>query len=213
MRPGTAFPSEGDLAREIGVSTGTVRKALQLMEEDGLVVRRQGRGTFVSDPGSAERSARFVRLHGGNGACIRGQVTSVEITRAPATERERARLRLGADAQVHRIRRIRHYEGNPFQVEDATLPADLFPRLDERSRVSDHIGVLAREHGILLGGCREHVSTAVPPPSVASALRLEAEAMVVVLDRVISAYDNGPPVEWRLAHTHLPGSYYLAEIG
>lgn len=213
LRPGIAFPSEGDLAREVGVSTGTVRKALQLMEEDGLVVRRQGRGTFVSDPGSAERSARFVRLHGDNGTCIQGQVMSVEIARAPATEQERTRLKLGADGQVHRIRHVRQHQGTPFQVEDITLPVNLFPRLDERTSAWDHIGVLAQQHGILLGGCQERVSTAAPPPAVACALRLDAAAMVVVLDRVISAYDNGPPVEWRLAHTHLPGSYYLAEIG
>jgi GntR family transcriptional regulator len=44
---GTAIPSEGDLARECGVSKGTMRKALDLLEGEGLLIRRQGRGTFV----------------------------------------------------------------------------------------------------------------------------------------------------------------------
>jgi hypothetical protein len=33
-----------------------------------------------------------------------------------------------------------------------------------------------------------------------------------MLDRIVAAFDNGRPVEWRLAHSHLPGSYYLAEL-
>jgi GntR family transcriptional regulator len=48
-RPGSAIPNESDLAREFGVSAGTMRKALDLMEAERLLTRRQGRGTFVND--------------------------------------------------------------------------------------------------------------------------------------------------------------------
>ena len=52
-KPGIAIPGEGDLARQLGVSKGTVRKSLDLLESEGLLSRRQGRGTFVIDPASA----------------------------------------------------------------------------------------------------------------------------------------------------------------
>ena len=61
-KPGSAIPNESDLAREFGVSTGTMRKALDLMETERLLTRRQGRGTFVNDHASDELSARFSNL-------------------------------------------------------------------------------------------------------------------------------------------------------
>ena len=51
-KTGFAIPNEGDLAREFGVSVGTVRKALGLLEEQHILNRQQGRGTFVNDRGS-----------------------------------------------------------------------------------------------------------------------------------------------------------------
>jgi GntR family transcriptional regulator len=212
LPPGAAIPSEGDLAREIGVSAGTVRKALQLMETDRLIVRHQGRGTFVSDPSSDELAARFTRLHGPDGARIRGQVKAVEIVREVAGELQRARLRLSAVAEVYRVRRVRHYNGAAFLVEDAALPVELFAGLDERDHIADPITVLAQKYGLLLGNAQERVSIAVPPAEVAQILRTAPDMPVVALDRVIFTIDNLRPVEWRLAHSHLPGGYYLAEL-
>jgi GntR family transcriptional regulator len=212
LPPGAPIPSEGDLAREIGVSAGTVRKALQLMETDRLVVRHQGRGTFVADPSSEELAARFTRLHRADGERIRGQVKTVEITRQAAGDLQRARLRLSAGAEVYRVRRIRHYNGAAFLVEDAALPVELFAGLDERDRIGDPLTVLAQEYGLLLGNAEERVSAEIPPAEVAQILHTAPDKPVVALDRVVFTIDNRRPVEWRLAHSHLPGSYYLAEF-
>src|SRR5262245_19416931 len=61
-KPNTTLPNEMELAREMGVSTGTVRKALEKLEADRLVVRRQGRDTFVLDQAAPEVACRFDRL-------------------------------------------------------------------------------------------------------------------------------------------------------
>jgi GntR family transcriptional regulator len=212
LLPGSAIPSEGDLARQVGVSAGTVRKALQLMESERLIWRRQGRGTFVRDPSSHELAQRFIRLYGPDGTLICGQLKSTEVTRGAANATERDRLRLAADAEVYRIRRVRHHEATPFSVEDATLPADLFPGLGENGPIADPIGALAPKYGILLGSAQERVSSVVPSAAVANALRTEPAVAVVVLDRVVFRIDDRRPVEWRVAHTHVRGSYYLAEI-
>jgi GntR family transcriptional regulator len=212
LRPGVAIASEGELARQIGVSPGTVRKALEVMEGERLVVRRQGRGTFVSDPSSEERAARFTRLRGPNGAPISGQVGSMEVARGVATPMERARLRLPTDDEVYRIRRVRRDNGTNFLVEDIALPMELFPGLGERKDIPDQIGALAHENGILLGRAHERISTAVPPPEIAAVLGTAQAMPITVLDRVVFTIDDRRPVEWRLAHSHLPGSYYLSEL-
>ena len=54
-KPHVAVPNESDLAREFGVSAGTMRKALELMRQERLLTRRQGRGTFVNDLASSYR--------------------------------------------------------------------------------------------------------------------------------------------------------------
>jgi GntR family transcriptional regulator len=212
LPPGAAIPSEDALAREIGVSAGTVRKALQLMETDRLIVRRQGRGTFVSDPSSDALAARFTRLHGPDGVRLGGQIKAVEVVREVAGELQRTRLRLSTGTEVYRVRRVRHYNGAAFMVEDATLPVELFAGLDERDRIADPITVLAQEYGLLLGNAQERVSAVVPPADIAPVLHTAPDMPVVVLDRVVFTIDNLRPVEWRLAHSHLPGSYYLADL-
>jgi GntR family transcriptional regulator len=211
-KPGFALPNEGDLARELGVSAGTLRRALKIMESDQLVTRHQGRGTFVSDQTRGARTARFDSLRM-DGERSWGEVLSVEVREAAASDLECTRLRLQPDAAVVRIHRIRHHQGRVCLVEDATLPADLFPGLAAGKAVPDSIAVLAQEHGILLGRVEEHISAGVPPATVASTLGVEPGTLVMVLDRVVLMFDEGRPVEWRLVHCHLPGAYYATEVG
>jgi GntR family transcriptional regulator len=212
LLPGSAIPSEGELAREVGVSAGTVRKALQLMEEERLIWRRQGRGTFVRDPCSRELAQRFIRLYGPDGNPICGQIESTATARGAANAIERDRLRLAAGAEVYRIHRVRHHGGAPFSVEHSTLPADLFPDLGENGPIADPIGALAQEYRMLLGSAQERVSSAVPPEAIGKALLTAPGEQVVVLDRIVFTIDDRRPVEWRVAHSHVTGSYYLAEI-
>src|SRR6266487_1979738 len=102
-KPGSAIPNESDLAREFGVSAGTMRKALDLMEAERLLTRRQGRGTFVNDQSSDELAARFSNIRGPDGKRVCGQVASAEIAHGPANEMECTRLRLAPEDRVYRV--------------------------------------------------------------------------------------------------------------
>src|SRR5438132_5177702 len=82
-KPTAAIPNESDLAREFGVSAGTMRKALDLMETERLLTRRQGRGTFVNDQSSDELVARFSNIRGPDGKRVCGLVKSAEIAEGP----------------------------------------------------------------------------------------------------------------------------------
>ena len=85
-KPGAAIPNEIDLSRELGISVGPVRKALDEMESERLISRRQGRGTFVIDQASEECATRFTNLRDATGARIIGEVESCEVAAATASE-------------------------------------------------------------------------------------------------------------------------------
>ena len=83
-KPGATLPNETQLAQQLGISIGTVRKALDLMEVERIVTRRQGRGTFVNDYASAETTFPFSMFHNYEGLRISGDKRGRSMTRAVA---------------------------------------------------------------------------------------------------------------------------------
>jgi GntR family transcriptional regulator len=211
-KPGSAVPNEADLALEMGVSAGTVRKALELLERQRLITRRQGRGTFVNDPASEEVVCRFIRIRTAEGESVAGKVTSQTVSEGPASELECARLHLRAGDSVYRIRRVRSYRGRRFMVADVTLPAALYPRLADSSSIPDGVGALAPWNGMLLGKAQERVSISLPTADVTDLLAVAAGTPVMLLDCVLFLLGTRRPVAWRLGYVHLPGGHYLAEL-
>src|SRR4029079_1068036 len=110
-RPGEAIPSEIDLARRYRVSQGTVRKAIDALAADNLVVRRQGKGTFVATH-TEERSSlfRFLRIRRNDGAEISpvSRLLDVKRTKAGADAARLLQLKTGDAVLV--LRRVLEYE-------------------------------------------------------------------------------------------------------
>ena len=210
-KPNAAIPNEGDLAREFGVSSGTMRKALDLMEGERLLTRRQGRGTFVNDQSSDELAVRYSNIRTADGERITGEVELISIAQGSANAAECSRLRLRPDDKVWRIQRLRHHKGEVFMVEDVVMPAALFPDLDEQKDLPSRIVVLAQQYGILLGKGDERISIGTASPEVAKTLKLEQGTPILVLDRLVHDL-SGRAVEWRVGTGHFAGKYYLAEI-
>ncbi len=159
-KPGAAIPNEIELSRELGISVGTVRKALDEMEGERLISRRQGRGTFVIDQTSNEQAARFSNIRDPDGIRISGETETCSIAAATANETEVRRLDLRAGEKVFRLRRLRTQNGAPLMVEESTVPQGRFPGLAEESDVSPSIVVLAHRYGVLLGRAEEKVGVA-----------------------------------------------------
>lgn len=210
-KPNTVIPNEGDLAREFGVSSGTMRKALDLLEAERLLTRRQGRGTFVNDQSSAELSVRYTKIWGLKGERISGDVSVMSVEEGLANEAECLRLRLRPTEAVHRIQRVRSYKGEPFMVENVAVPAKLFPGLAKRKDIPSRIVLLAQEFSVLLGKGEERLCVGTAAKDVAGHLKLAEGAPVLVLDRIVHDLD-GQPVEWRLARGNFVGKYYMAEF-
>jgi GntR family transcriptional regulator len=206
------LPNEMELARELGVSSGTVRKALDNLESDRLVLRRQGRGTSVVDQATGEVAARFTNIRNGEGRRIVGDMELLTQTKAEATEIERQRLQLNAGDPVLRTTRLRRYKNQLFMHEEASLAVSRFPGLDGGDAGNYRMSALAQRHGIHLVKASERVTLEEAAPQTAKQLDVEARTRLLKLDRVIYA-TGGHPVEWRVAVCSLvEDMLYLAEM-
>ena len=210
-KPGATLPNEVDLARELSVSPGTVRRALEEMEGERLIYRRQGRGTFVADHTSEELAIRYTNIRTSKGVRFAGEIARVQLSASEAHEMEQKRLRLRPGAQVMRIRRVRQSAGIPFMVEDVTLPDSLFPGLSDLREVPHRITLLAQQFGLLLGRAEEQVRASKANGEIAEELRIAKDTPILTLDRVVYTLD-GRPVEWRLARCHFGDEVYWAEM-
>lgn len=209
--PGAALPNEIQLSRALGVSAGTLRRALDALEAEHVLSRRQGRGTFVNDPTSGELAFRFHNLRTADGAYVTSVFKDVVASVCPADEDASVRLQLADAAPVIHIERVRYFEEAPYMIEQTWLPEALFPRLIDRVRSPYSIIDVASEYGIILGRAEERVKAATATGPVAIKLAV-AEAMPVLeLDRVIYSSD-GAPVEWRHAQCHLREGHYRSDM-
>jgi GntR family transcriptional regulator len=211
-KPGTALPSEADLAREFGVSAGTTRKALKLLEAERLLTRRQGHGTYVNDPASEARALRYSNICSSSGERIVGDVNVLGVSEVLANEAQRNRLQLRTEDRVCSIRWVRLFNAKPFMVEEISMPSALFPGLVERDDFSHPIASLAQEFGILLGSAEERLTMGTATPATARLLGLADGTPILMLDRLVRAID-GAPVEWRLRQANLADKYYEARLG
>ncbi len=211
-KPNAALPNEIELARELGVSSGTIRKALEKLEADRLVVRRQGRGTFVVDQAGPEMVSRFDRMRRGDGAPIVWKADLLHRDSGASTPQEQKTLQVAPHEMVARKRRLLSASGRPFAVEDATLAIGHLPGLDSTSVGDDWcLTRLAQQHAVHISRATEAVRLAPATPEIAVLLSVAPGTMLVRLDRIISSGDE-QPLEWRSAICHLQDEYYEAEV-
>ena len=200
--PGMLLPSEQTLAAELGVSQGTVRKALDAMAADNLLERRQGKGTYVREV-TAERSVfQFFRIARPDGTRLTPDSEDAEISIAPATSEETARLGLMRRARVIRIMRTRLIEGRACLVEHITVPEAQFPGLESRALPNALYVLYQSAYGVSITTAEEQLSAVSADQHTAARLDIAVGAPLLRVDR--TARDlTGRPVEWRrsLCHT------------
>ena len=128
-QPGGSLPSETALAAELSVSQGTVRKALDSLTADGVVVRHQGKGTFVAEHTPERSNYHFFRLV--DDADVRQIPDPISETRLRCRPSAAAVAALGlvAGEAVWRIDRVRAIADRPALIEQAEVPAALMPDL------------------------------------------------------------------------------------
>ena len=128
--PGDVIPAESALAQSYGVALGTIRQALALLVEDGVLQRRHGKGTFVTkgvDGASMMRFFRFRGLNDGQSEAPQSRILSSRMRSATAQEINAFGLTKGA--QVLQLERLRSLSGEPCLLETIVLPLPLFGKL------------------------------------------------------------------------------------
>jgi GntR family transcriptional regulator len=211
-RPGEALPSEQELGRELGVSQGTVRKALDALASERIVVRRQGSGTFVHEQTAEDVLFRYFQIFDEDGRQIRPEGEGGEVAEGSATRAEAARLGLEAGQQVIRLVRVRCHVGRPLAAETIVVPAALFPGLARlRPMPGTLYDLFQRRFGVTVARADERLTAVAAAARIAERLRVPAGTPLLRIDR--TAFSLGErPVEWRISFCHLAGAHYRSQL-
>lgn len=196
-KPGEMLPSEQALARDMGVSHGTVRKVLDALTAENLLLRRQGKGTFVAEHNQDRALFRFFHIARPGGERLVPEAASVKVKSRPSRKAEREKLNLRNGEAVFEIARVRLVGGKPVIRETIILPQRLFPRLDRISSLPNTLYSLYQaQFGITIATACEELRAAIATKADQSSLGVKAGSPILVIGRVaLSLTDQ--PVEWR----------------
>ena len=214
-RPGETIPSELDLAARFGVSQGTVRKAIDALAADNLVVRRQGKGTFVATHTEEKASMfRFLRIRRNDGRDEYPASRLVDVRRGKASSEVAAALGLKPGEAVITLRRLLEYGGDPAVLDEIVVPAQLFRGLT-RSKVERYrgsiYGLFETQFGVRIVRARERLSAVAADAGRASLLRVATGAPLLAVDRVTYSFGD-KPVEWRRGLCSTRNHHYLNDL-
>ncbi|HRJ69248.1 MAG TPA: GntR family transcriptional regulator [Beijerinckiaceae bacterium] len=209
--PGQMLPSEAQIAGEFGVSQGTVRKALDEMAAEHILVRRQGRGTFVSEHNEQRVLFQYFKLVPDDGEREFPESVALSCDQDQASAQERAMLDLPAGAGVIRIRRMRSLRGKPCVSEHITLPAVLFTGLAESEIPNNLYALYAARYGVTIARSTEKLKAVGAPPGDADVLRVARGTPVLRVDRLARSIE-GSAAEWRIAYCLTDSFHYLSDL-
>jgi GntR family transcriptional regulator len=207
--PGDMLPSEMHLSADLGVSQGTVRKALDELAAENLVVRQQGRGTFVGRYDEARILFQFFRLKRDDGARLFPESRILDSMRDIARKADVAALGLAIGDPVFRIRRLRSLEAAPVLVETIVVPLKLFKGIESLDLPNNLYGLYADRFGVTVTVSAEKLKAIAAPASTAQVLGLKAGEPLLEVDRVAESID-GQPAEWRVSHCRTDRYHYWA---
>ena len=212
--PGEAIPSEIELAARFKVSQGTVRKAIDELAAENLLVRRQGKGTFVATHAEERVQFRFLRLTPDDGvpANMTRHLIDCKRQRAPA-EIARA-LHLRASEPVVRVRRVLASNGKPIVLDDIWLPAQPFKGLTAQ-RLTEHrgpmYGLFEAEFGVRMIRAEEKIRAVAADAPSATLLGLAPGAPLLSVERLSLTYGD-QPVELRRGLYTTASHYYRNDL-
>ena len=215
-RPGEAIPSEHELARRFGVSQGTVRKAIAALAAGNLVVRRQGKGTFVATHTEEQSSSfRFLRIRRNDGVDEYPGSRLIDVRRGKATAEVARLLDLKSGEGVVLLRRILEYGGAPVVLDDITLPAALFKGLT-KARFEAHrgsmYGFFETQFGVRMLNAEEKLRAVAANVTSARLLGVAPGTPLLSIDRVTRTYGERP-VEWRRGLCVTGRHHYINRLG
>lgn len=214
-RPGEVIPSELELANRFKVSQGTVRKAIDELAAENILVRRQGKGTFVATHTEEHTQYRFLRVVelSGKKEFPVSEVLYCERGKADSTAAERLGLKRGAPVVM--VRRLLRFSNEPVILDDICLSATLFKGLTE-ALINEFEGTLyslyETRYGTRIIRAEEKIQAIAADETAASLLQIAPKSPLLDIDRVAYTYGD-QPVEWRVSRCNTQHHCYLNELG
>jgi len=188
-RPGEPIPNEFALAEEFQVSQGTIRKAMSLVEETGLVDRQQGRGTFVKKLSEERSYYHFFRLAHPQGARVTPEPDEETITSRSANKYEQQCFNIKSTDKVVAIERLRCVNGTRATCEQIVLPIKLFNGMDNLSEALPLAlyPYYHQQYGIFVLRADEYISAIAADKKTASDLKVSIGSPTLQVTR--TAFD------------------------
>jgi GntR family transcriptional regulator len=213
-KAGEALPSEAELAQRFKVSQGTVRKALDALAADGLLVRRQGKGTFVATHAEAQVQYRFLRLMPDQGPREAMQRRFLDFRRQRAPAEIARALELNSGDGTLQLRRLLLAGEAPVVLDDIWLPARLFKGLTAE-RLSAYsgpmYGLFEAEFGVQMIRAEEKIRAVAATAADAALLEVAEGSPLLLVERRTLTYAERP-VELRRGLYRTDAHYYRNEL-
>lgn len=216
-RPGELIPSEMELAARFKVSQGTVRKAIDELAAENLVMRRQGKGTFVATHAAQQVQYRFLKLHPDTGDLQkegRAQRSILECKRVRASAEVARLLQLKSGDAVIQARRVLTLSGTPTIVEDIWLPGHAFKGLSAEQMGSYQgptYAMFELEFGVRMVRADEKIRAVLPDEEQANLLQVSTSTPLLSVERVAYTY-NDIPMELRRGIYRTDTHHYRNEL-
>lgn len=213
-RPGESIPSEIELAARFNVSQGTVRKAIDEMAAENLLVRRQGKGTFVASHNDPRAFFRFLRLTPLSGGIEPSRSVPLECWRAKAgTEASRV-LGLKVGDPIIIVRRLLEFSEKPVVVDEIYLPGEVFAGLTLevlKESTGSLYSMFEAKFGVRMIRAEERLRAVAADRASAEFLRVPEGSPLLSVERISFTYGERP-VEWRRGLYSTAEHCYLNEL-
>lgn len=197
-KPSAAIPSEMDLAVRFKVSQGTVRKAIDELAAENLLVRRQGKGTFVATHAEQQVQYRFLRLFPDNGDLqsegpAQRQIIDCKRMRAPTDIAKSLSMRQGES--VLQVRRVLSFASRPTILEDLWLPGSQFKGLTAERLRAYHgpmYALFETEFGVRMVRAEEKIRAVLPDEEQCELLAVSTQTPLLSVERTAFTYNDAP---------------------
>ncbi|MDR3213542.1 MAG: GntR family transcriptional regulator [Azoarcus sp.] len=213
-RPGQAIPSEQELALRFNVSQGTVRKAVDEMAAENILVRKQGKGTYVASHNDPRQMYRFLRLVPEEGHLTHPKSVPIDCWRAKAGQEAARLLAITPGTPIIIVRRVLKFEQKPIVADEIYLPEEIFQGLNLemlQSWNSSLYSLFETRFGLRMIRAQERIRAVAADRDAAALLQVEEGTPLLSVERVTYTYDD-KPVEWRRGVYSTIGHYYLNDL-
>jgi len=213
-KPGAAIPSEARLAEHFNVSIGTIRKAIDELVAEKILVRQQGRGTFVAVHTEDRQHYYFFHIVGKDGGKDAPVHELISLRAAKADAETALRLGLQPGERVFRIHNVLKLAGKPVIFDELVVPAARFPDLSATTfaaRDGTIYGLYQARYGVSVVRISERLSAARPDARIARVLGVGPDTPVLVIKRVAFTYHD-QPVELRTSWVDTQNHEYLSDL-